>query len=174
LAILVFKINRKRENLMKCPFCGSIHDQVLDSRPVEYTSAVRRRRECFDCRKRYTTFERHEEVTIMVVKSDGRRETFDRKKIWTGIDRACKKRSISVETIDRIVNEVENDIMVEYVMEIPSNTIGDKILEKLWDVDLVAYVRFVSVYRKFKDLDTFMQELKKIEERTTYKRDSKK
>ena len=158
---------------MKCPFCGSIHDQVLDSRPIEHTSAVRRRRECSNCKKRYTTFERPEEVTIMVVKSDGRREPFDRKKIWTGIDRACKKRSISVETIDKIVNEVENDIMGEYVMEIPSNTIGDKILEKLWDVDLVAYVRFASVYRKFGDIDTFMQELKKLK-KEHMKRSSKK
>jgi len=158
---------------MKCPFCGSIHDQVLDSRPVEHTSAVRRRRECSNCKKRYTTFERPEEVTIMVVKSDGRREPFDRKKIWTGIDRACKKRSISVETIEKIVNEVENDIMGEYVMEIPSNTIGDKILEKLWDVDLVAYVRFASVYRKFGDIDAFMQELKKLK-KEHMKRSNKK
>jgi transcriptional repressor NrdR len=158
---------------MKCPFCGSIHDQVLDSRPVEHTSAVRRRRECSNCKKRYTTFERPEDVTIMVVKSDGRREPFDRKKIWTGIDTACKKRSISVETIDKIVNEIENDIMGEYVMEIPSKIIGDKILEKLWDVDLVAYVRFASVYRKFGDIDTFMQELKKLK-KEHMKRSNKK
>jgi transcriptional repressor NrdR len=152
---------------MKCPFCGNNYDQVLDSRPVEHTSAVRRRRVCLNCKKRYTTFERPEEITIMVVKSDGRREPFDRKKIWTGIDRACKKRSISVETIDKMVNEIENDIMGEYVMEIPSSTIGDKILEELWNVDLVAYVRFVSVYRKFGDLDTFMQELKKLKKEHT-------
>jgi transcriptional repressor NrdR len=158
---------------MKCPFCGNIHDQVLDSRPVEHTSAVRRRRECSNCKKRYTTFERPEEVTIMIVKSDGRREPFDRRKIWTGIDRACKKRSISVETIDKIVNEIENDIMGEYVMEISSNTIGDKILEKLWDIDLVAYVRFASVYRKFGDIDTFMQELKKLK-KEHMKRSNKK
>ncbi|MDR2398934.1 MAG: transcriptional regulator NrdR [Endomicrobium sp.] len=158
---------------MKCPFCGNIHDQVLDSRPVEHMSAVRRRRECSNCKKRYTTFERPEEVTIMIVKSDGRREPFDRKKIWTGIDRACKKRSISVETIDKVVNEIENDIMGEYVMEISSNTIGDKILEKLWDIDLVAYVRFASVYRKFGDIDTFMQELKKLK-KEHMKRSNKK
>jgi transcriptional repressor NrdR len=136
-------------------------------------SAVRRRRECSNCKKRYTTFERPEEVTIMIVKSDGRREPFDRKKIWTGIDRACKKRSISVETIDKVVNEIENDIMGEYVMEISSNTIGDKILEKLWDIDLVAYVRFASVYRKFGDIDTFMQELKKLK-KEHMKRSNKK
>jgi transcriptional repressor NrdR len=136
-------------------------------------SAVRRRRECSNCKKRYTTFERPEEVTIMIVKSDGRREPFDRKKIWTGIDRACKKRSISVETIDKVVNEIENDIMGEYVMEISSNTIGDKILEELWDIDLVAYVRFASVYRKFGDIDTFMQELKKLK-KEHMKRSNKK
>jgi transcriptional repressor NrdR len=147
---------------MKCPFCGSVHDQVLDSRPADHTSAVRRRRECSNCKKRYTTFERPEEVTIMVVKSDGRREPFDRKKIWMGISRSCKKRSISVETIDKIVNEVESDITGEYVMEIPSNTIGDKILKKLWNIDLVAYVRFASVYKKFGDIDVFIQELKKM------------
>jgi transcriptional repressor NrdR len=158
---------------MKCPFCGNIHDQVLDSRPVEHTSAVRRRRECSNCKKRYTTFERPEEVTIMIVKSDGRREPFDRKKIWTGIDRACKKRSISVETIDKVVNEIENDIMGEYVMEISSNTIGDKILEKLWGIDLVAYVRFASVYRKFGDIDTFMQELKKLKKEHMKRSDKK-
>ncbi|MDR3196030.1 MAG: transcriptional regulator NrdR [Endomicrobium sp.] len=158
---------------MKCPFCGSFRDQVLDSRPVEHTSAVRRRRECSNCKKRYTTFERPEEVTIMVVKSDGRREPFDRKKIWTGIDRACKKRSVSVETIEKIVNEIENDIMGEYVMEIPSSTIGDKILEKIWNIDLVAYVRFASVYRKFGDIDTFMQELKKLK-KEHMKRSNKK
>jgi transcriptional repressor NrdR len=147
---------------MKCPFCGASHDHVLDSRPVEDISAVRRRRECSNCKKRYTTFERPEEMTIMVVKSDGRREPFDRKKIWTGIEMACKKRSISVETIDKMVNEIENDIMGEYVLEIPSNTIGNKILGKLWDIDSVAYIRFASVYKKFGDIDTFMQELKKL------------
>jgi transcriptional repressor NrdR len=158
---------------MKCPFCGSIHDQVLDSRPVEHTSAVRRRRECSNCKKRYTTFERPEDVTIMVIKSDDRREPFDRKKIWMGINTACKKRSISVETIDKIINEVENDILGEYIMEIPSQIIGDKILEKLWDVDLVAYVRFASVYRKFGDIGTFMQELKKLKKEHMKRRHKK-
>lgn len=147
---------------MKCPFCGSFKDQVLDSRPIEHTSAVRRRRECLECKKRYTTFERPEEITLMVVKSDHRREPFDRRKIWAGIDRACRKRPISVETIDRMVSEIENELMAEYVMEIPSNIIGQKILDKLYDIDLVAYIRFASVYRKFGDIDTFMDELKKL------------
>ena len=147
---------------MKCPFCGSFKDQVLDSRPIEHTSAVKRRRECSECNKRYTTFERPEEISLMVVKSDNRREPFDRKKIWNGIDRACRKRPIAAETVDKIVNDIENELMGEYVMEIPSSLIGEKILEKLWDIDLVAYIRFASVYRKFADIDTFMQELKKL------------
>lgn len=147
---------------MKCPFCGSFQDQVLDSRPVEHTSAVRRRRECLECKKRYTTFERPEDVSLMVVKSDQSREPFDRKKIWSGIDRACRKRPISVETIDKTVSEIENELMGEYIMEIPSNIIGEKILDKLWSLDLVAYIRFASVYRKFGDIDTFMAELKKL------------
>ncbi|MDR1696309.1 MAG: transcriptional regulator NrdR [Endomicrobium sp.] len=147
---------------MKCPFCGSFEDQVLDSRPIEHLSAVRRRRECSACKKRYTTFERPEEISLMVVKSDQSRQPFDRKKIWDGIDRACRKRPISVETIDRIVSEIENELTGEYVMEIPSSVIGQKILDKLWDIDLVAYIRFASVYRKFGDIETFMAELKKL------------
>ncbi|MDR1418446.1 MAG: transcriptional regulator NrdR [Endomicrobium sp.] len=147
---------------MKCPFCGGTNDQVLDSRPIEHTSAVRRRRQCFSCKKRYTTFERPEEVALMVVKSNNSREPFDRKKVWVGIDRACKKCQVSAATIDRLVSEIENEILSEYIMEIPSTTIGEKILRKLWDIDLVAYVRFASVYRKFSDIDTFMVELKKL------------
>jgi len=147
---------------MKCPFCGSFEDQVLDSRPVEHTSAIRRRRECLECKKRYTTFERPEDVTLMVVKSNNRREPFDRQKIWRGIDRACRKRPIAAETIDKMVSSIENEIMDEYVMEVPSSVIGEKILDKLYDVDLVAYIRFASVYRQFGDIDAFMQELKKL------------
>ena len=147
---------------MKCPFCGSFNDQVLDSRPVEQTSAVRRRRECMECKKMYTTFERLEDFSIMVVKSDQKREPFDVKKLRRGVERALEKRPVAVETIDAIVNEVESELTKEYVMEIPSNVIGDKILAKLWDIDLVAYIRFASVYRKFADIDTFIAELKKL------------
>jgi transcriptional repressor NrdR len=147
---------------MKCPFCGSFQDQVLDSRPIEHSPAVRRRRECLECKKRYTTFERPEEISLAVVKTDQSREPFDRKKVWAGIDRACRKRPVAVETIDKIVNEIENELSAEYVMEIPTNIIGQKILDKLWDIDLVAYIRFASVYRKFGDIDTFMEELKKL------------
>ncbi|MDR3071594.1 MAG: transcriptional regulator NrdR [Endomicrobium sp.] len=147
---------------MKCPFCGGTHDKVLDSRPIEHTSAVRRRRECFSCKKRYTTFERPEEIFLMVVKADNRREPFDRKKIWIGVDRACRKRPISAETMDKIVSEIENEIANEYVMEISASTIGEKVLERLWNIDLVAYIRFASIYRKFGDIDTFMEELKRL------------
>jgi len=110
----------------------------------------------------------------MVVKSDQSREPFDRKKVWAGIDRACRKRPVSAETIDKIVSEVENDLMSEYVMEIPSSTIGQKILDKLWDIDLVAYIRFASVYRQFGDIDTFMEELKKLKKEHLKRQKNKK
>ena len=147
---------------MKCPFCGSLNDQVLDSRPVEHAPAVRRRRECLECKKRYTTFERPEEAVLMVVKSDNSREPFNRHKVLGGIDRSCRKRPISAETMDKMVSDIESEIASEYVMEVPSHIIGEKILDKLWDVDLIAYIRFASVYRKFNDVDTFMAELKKL------------
>jgi transcriptional repressor NrdR len=147
---------------MKCPFCGSLQDQVLDSRPIEHSCVVRRRRQCSECKKRYTTLERPEEVVLMVVKSSQNREPFDRTKVWAGLDRACRKRPIAVETIDRIVNEVEEELKSEYIMEIPSSMIGEKILDKLWDIDLVAYIRFASVYRKFADIEDFMKELTKL------------
>jgi transcriptional repressor NrdR len=147
---------------MRCPFCGSSKDQVIDSRPFDHSSSIRRRRECFECRRRYTTYERLEEMSLMVVKSDQRREPFDRQKLWEGIARACEKRPISSEAIERIVGEVERELEEEYVLELPSKVIGEKILLKLWDLDLVAYIRFVSVYRQFGDIDTFMGELKKL------------
>lgn len=147
---------------MKCPYCGSFNDHVIDSRPIERSSAVRRRRLCRDCKKRYTTYERLEDFTIMVIKSDQRREPFDIAKIRNGVVNSLKKRPVSVATIDDLVNQVEEDLTNEYIMEIPSKAIGEKVLEKLWDVDLVAYIRFASVYRKFADLDTFMEELNKL------------
>ena len=146
---------------MKCPFCGSFDGQVLDSRPIEHTSSIRRRRQCNQCKKRYTTYERPEEVTLMVVKSDSRREPFDRKKLWNAVSRACVKRPVSVETIEKIVSDVETEIR-DYIMEVPSTIIGQKILQKLLDIDIVAYIRFVSVYNNFTDLNDFMTELKKI------------
>lgn len=146
---------------MKCPFCGSFDGQVLDSRPIEHTSSIRRRRQCNQCKKRYTTYERPEEVTLMVVKSDSRREPFDRKKLWNAVSRACVKRPVSTETIEKIVSEVETEIR-DYIMEVPSTVIGQKILQKLIDIDIVAYIRFISVYNNFADLNDFMTELKKI------------
>lgn len=146
---------------MKCPFCGSFDGQVLDSRPIEHTSAIRRRRQCNQCKKRYTTYERPEEVTLMVVKSDSRREPFDRKKLWNAVSRACVKRPVSVETIEKVVSEVETEIS-DYIMEVPSAVIGQKILQKLLDIDIVAYVRFASVYNNFADISDFMTELKKL------------
>lgn len=146
---------------MRCPFCNSNKDQVIDSRPFDHSSSIRRRRECSECHKRYTTYERLEETVLMVVKSDQRREEFNRQKLWEGIARACEKRPVSTETIEKIVSEVEHDLQ-DYVMEVPSKAIGEKILEKLWDIDLVAYIRFASVYRQFADIDTFMEELKKL------------
>jgi len=134
---------------------------VIDSRPHDHSSAIRRRRECLECRKRFTTYERPEETSLMVVKSDQRREPFDREKLRFGIMTACEKRPISSDAIEKIVSEVEYALQ-DYVMEVPSKVIGDKALEKLWDLDLVAYIRFASVYRQFGDIDTFMDELKKL------------
>lgn len=146
---------------MKCPFCGSFEGQVLDSRPIEHTSAIRRRRQCNQCKKRYTTYERPEEVTLMVVKSDSRREPFDRKKLWNAVSRACVKRPVSTETIEKIVSEVEGEIS-DYIMEVPSSVIGQKTLQKLLDIDTVAYIRFASVYNNFADVNDFMNELKNL------------
>lgn len=146
---------------MKCPFCGSFEGQVLDSRPIEHTSAIRRRRQCNQCKKRYTTYEKPEDITLMVVKSDSRREPFDRKKLWNAVSRACVKRPVSTETIEKIVSEVEGEIS-DYIMEVPSSVIGQKALGKLLEIDNVAYIRFASVYNKFSDINDFMNELKKI------------
>ena len=128
------------------------------------TSAIKRRRECKNCKKRYTTYERPEEVSLTVVKSDSRRENFDRKKLREGIARACEKRPISSETIDKIVSEVETELS-DYLMEVPSAVIGDKVLTKLWDIDAVAYIRFASVYKNFADIETFMQEIKTLKKK---------
>ena len=146
---------------MKCPFCGSFDGQVLDSRPIEHTSAIRRRRQCNQCKKRYTTYEKPEDITLMVIKSDSRREPFDRKKLWAAISRACVKRPVSTETIEKMVSEVETEIS-DYIMEVPSSVIGQKTLQKLLDIDTVAYIRFASVYNKFADMNDFMTELKKL------------
>lgn len=149
---------------MRCPFCQSSDDAVLDSRPIDEASVVRRRRYCKKCHKRFTTYERLEEMPLMVVKSDQRREPYDRAKLREGILRACEKRPISIDTVDLLVAEVEYELK-DYVMEIPSRVIGEKILKKLHGIDPVAYVRFASVYRNFSDIDSFLSEIKKLKAR---------
>jgi transcriptional repressor NrdR len=147
---------------MKCPFCGYKEDKVVDSRATAEESAVRRRRECLKCAKRFTTYEYIEDVSMMVIKKDGRREPFDRKKILSGIMRACEKRPISMEKMEDVVTQIERAIQKKSDREVAANRIGELIMEKLKALDEVAYVRFASVYRQFKDVGQFMEELKDI------------
>jgi len=147
---------------MKCPFCGYQEDKVVDSRATQEESAVRRRRECLKCGKRFTTYEYVEEVSLMVIKKDGRREPFDRKKILGGIIRACEKRPVSMDKMEEIVSSVEHSIQKKSDREIDSSRIGELVMERLKGLDDVAYVRFASVYRQFKDVSQFMSELKDI------------
>ena len=146
---------------MRCPFCGSFDDQVIDSRPLDQAASIRRRRECNSCRRRFTTYERLEDLPLVVIKSDQRREPFDPNKVRRGIVTACKKRPVPTDTIDRIIGEIEYELQ-EYMTEVPSKVIGEKVLEKLKDIDLVAYIRFASVYKKFDSINKFIKELKKL------------
>ncbi|MBR7181277.1 MAG: transcriptional repressor NrdR [Clostridia bacterium] len=146
---------------MKCPNCGFNDSKVIDSRPVEEGNSIRRRRECLSCQKRFTTFEILESVQILVVKKDGSRELFDRSKMLAGIMKACQKRPVNGE---EIAAEIEAELQNALVQEIASRNIGEMIMEKLKQRDEVAYVRFASVYREFKDLDTFLAELKELKE----------
>ena len=147
---------------MKCPFCGHSENKVIDSRISKDGKAVRRRRECLNCAKRFTTYEYVEDVLPMVVKKDGRREQFDRQKILTGIKKACEKRPISMESIDKLVENVEQACQEMQLEEISSTLIGEKIMNELKAFDGVAYVRFASVYRQFRDVGEFMSELKDL------------
>jgi len=147
---------------MKCPYCGSDDTRVSDSRPVEENNSIRRRRVCDGCGKRFTTFEKIESVHMIIIKKDDNREQYDRLKIESGILRACYKRPVSADQIQKLINEVEREIFFQEMNEIPSSKIGEMVMNKLKDVDPVAYVRFASVYREFKDVNTFMDELKKI------------
>ena len=147
---------------MRCSYCGYKEDKVVDSRATQEGSAIRRRRECLKCGKRFTTYEYIEEVSLMVVKKDGRREPFDRKKILSGIMKACEKRPISIEKMEEIVIQVERAIQKKSDREVASTRIGELVMEKLKCLDDVAYVRFASVYRQFKDVGQFMEELKGI------------
>lgn len=147
---------------MKCPYCENFDSKVVDSRPTDEGQAIRRRRECIGCGKRFTTYERIEEVPIVVVKRDGNRETYNRNKLLNGILRACEKRPISLSTIEKIVDEIEKHIYNSLEKEVTSVEIGEMVMNRLKDIDEVAYVRFASVYRRFKDTNSFMKELKKI------------
>jgi transcriptional repressor NrdR len=147
---------------MRCPFCGYKEDKVVDSRATAEESAIRRRRECLKCGKRFTTYEYVEEISLLVIKKDGQRQVFDRKKILSGIVRACEKRPVSVEKMEEVVMQVERAIAKKSDREVSSAKIGELVMEKLKLIDDVAYVRFASVYRQFKDVSQFMVELKDI------------
>ena len=147
---------------MKCPFCGHENTRVIDSRPAEDNNSIRRRRVCDECSKRFTTYEKVETIPLIVIKKDDNREAYDRSKIEAGVLRACHKRPISASQIKLLVDEVETEIFSKEEKEIPSRVIGELVMNKLKDLEAVAYVRFASVYREFKDINTFMDELKKI------------
>ena len=147
---------------MKCPFCSSTETKVIDKRETENNEQTRRRRECLSCSKRFTTYERIELTNLIVVKKDGTRQQFNKDKILDGIIKSCEKRQITLEQIQKLVDEVETDFRNEGINEITTNMIGEKIMEKLKDLDEIAYVRFASVYREFTDLANFEKELKKL------------
>lgn len=147
---------------MKCPFCNQENTRVIDSRPVPDNNSIRRRRQCDECGKRFTTYEKIETIPLTVIKKDQSREQYDRRKIQDGITRACYKRPVPVEKIESLMDEIETEVFNREEKEIPSALIGEIVMDKLKDLDSVAYVRFASVYREFKDVDTFMDELKKI------------
>ncbi|HJO63229.1 MAG: transcriptional regulator NrdR [Desulfobacterales bacterium] len=147
---------------MKCPFCGKLDNKVIDSRLAKDGDAIRRRRECIICGRRFTTYENFEEIPIMIIKKDGRREVFSREKVYTGMKKACEKRDISINVIEEFVDELERDLKETGEKEISSRTIGEKMMTKLQELDDVAYVRFASVYREFKDVNDFVAELKSL------------
>lgn len=147
---------------MKCPFCSHENTRVIDSRPAEDNNSIRRRRVCDECGKRFTTYEKIETIPLIIIKKDNNRETYDRAKIEAGVLRACHKRPVSAQQITTLVDEVENEIFNMEDKEIPSQAIGELVMNKLKNLDAVAYVRFASVYREFKDINTFMDELRSV------------
>ncbi|MCR3759281.1 transcriptional regulator NrdR [Clostridium felsineum] len=144
---------------MKCPFCGYGESKVVDSRSTEDNMAIRRRRECLECSKRYTTYEKVEDIPILVIKKDSSREFFDKSKVINGLIKSCEKRPVSRQQIENIASEIEKSISNQMLTEIKSDTIGEMVMEKLKEIDEIAYVRFASVYRQFKDINTFMEEI---------------
>jgi len=147
---------------MRCPYCGFADSKVIDSRPAEEGAAIRRRRECTSCAKRFTTYEKIESLPIVVIKKDKTRELFDREKLLSGLTRACEKRPVSTQKLDLLVDKIESDLHNTLKREISSTEIGEKVMEGLKDIDEVAYVRFASVYRQFKDVNTFIAEVNKL------------
>lgn len=147
---------------MKCPFCSHLESKVVDSRPSDEGVSIRRRRECLECHKRFTTYETMESLPLVVIKRDGSRQTFDKSKLLNGMLRACEKRPVSFETLENIAVEIEQNLQNKMEREISSVEIGEQVMKKLKEVDEVAYVRFASVYRQFKDISTFMSELNKL------------
>jgi len=147
---------------MKCPFCGYSESKVIDSRPADEGSSIRRRRECLSCAKRFTTYETMESLPMVVVKKDGSRQSFDRRKVLGGMIRACEKRPVPLAELEKIAGEIEQDLQNSMEREIKTDVIGERVMDRLRSVDQVAYVRFASVYRQFKDIDTFMAELNKL------------
>ena len=147
---------------MKCPFCGNYESKVIDSRPAEEGASIRRRRECLSCQKRFTTYEIIERLPIVVVKRDGSRQSFDRVKLINGMVRACEKRPVSLAALEKIADDIEQEIQSKLEREVHTVDIGEMVMSRLKDADEVAYVRFASVYRSFKDINTFMEELSKL------------
>jgi len=147
---------------MKCPYCAHLESKVVDSRPADEGASIRRRRECLSCHKRFTTYETMESLPLMVIKKDGSRQSFDRNKVLGGLIRACEKRPVSYHTLEEIADEIEQVLQNKMEREIASSEIGELVMDRLKKVDEVAYVRFASVYRQFKDINTFMHELNKL------------
>ena len=147
---------------MRCPYCGYSESKVIDSRPADEGASIRRRRECLSCSKRFTTYETVESLPMVVVKKDGSRQSFDRRKVLGGMIRACEKRPVPLAELEKIASEIEQDLQNSMEREISTETIGERVMERLRAVDQVAYVRFASVYRSFKDINTFMEELTKL------------
>ncbi|MBR5391124.1 MAG: transcriptional repressor NrdR [Clostridia bacterium] len=147
---------------MRCPYCAYPESKVIDSRPTDESNSIRRRRECLSCGKRFTTYETVESVPLVVVKRDGSRQAFDRNKILNGLLRACEKRPVSLDTLEKVVTDIEQNLLNSMDREIPSERVGELVMDELKHVDQVAYVRFASVYRQFKDIDSFMEELNRL------------
>ncbi|MBP3362183.1 MAG: transcriptional repressor NrdR [Clostridia bacterium] len=147
---------------MKCPYCGFAESKVIDSRPVEESSSIRRRRECLKCNKRFTTYETLETISLVVIKRDQSRQPYDRNKVLGGLMRACEKRPVSLVQMEAVADDIESELYQSMLREVESNTIGEKIMERLRKLDEVAYVRFASVYKRFNDIETFMDELNEL------------